>query len=79
VGRKEELDDLIAAFDHLVHAEHPNPQRVGCPGPTALASLAKDPGTLETEPILDHVRQCAACLDELRDLRRSSKLSPQDG
>jgi hypothetical protein len=79
VGRKEELDDLIAAFDRLVHAEHPNPQRVGCPGPTALASLAKDPGTLETEPILDHVRQCAACLDELRDLRRSSKLSPQDG
>jgi len=77
VGRKEELDDLIAAFDRLVHAEHPNPQRVGCPGPTALASLAKDPGTLETEPILDHVRQCAACLDELRNLRMPRKRSQQ--
>jgi len=24
-GRKEELDDLISAFDRLVHHEHPNP------------------------------------------------------
>jgi hypothetical protein len=79
VSRKEELDDLITAFDRAVHEDHPNPERVGCPGSTALARLVREPDSLKTEPILDHLRQCAACLDELRDLRRSSKLSPHDG
>jgi hypothetical protein len=73
VGRKEELDDLIAAFDRLVHEEHPNPERAGCPGPPALARLAREPGSLGTDPILDHVRQCAACLDEVRNLRTSRR------
>ena len=27
MGRKEELDDLIAAFDRVVHEDHPNPER----------------------------------------------------
>jgi hypothetical protein len=77
VGRKEELDDLIAAFGRRVHEEHPNPERVGCPGKSALTRLARDPESLGLDSILDHVRQCAACLDELRDLRLSSKRSRQ--
>ena len=79
VGRKEELDDLIAAFGRRVHEDHLNLERVGCPGPTALARLATEADTLGIDPILNHVRQCAACLDELRDLRLSSKPSQQSG
>jgi hypothetical protein len=73
MGRKEELDDLIAAFDRAVHEEHPNPERAGCPGRAALTRLATEPEALGLGSILDHVRQCAACLDELRELRTSIK------
>ena len=79
MGRREELHELTAAFERQVHEEHPNPQRVDCPGPAALAKLASEPGPLGTAPILDHVRQCAACLDELRDLRFRSRPSHQSG
>ena len=73
MGRKEELDDLISAFDRLVHHEHPNPERVGCPGSPALARLTREPGSMGTDSVLDHVRQCSACLDELKELPTSSK------
>lgn len=70
MGRKEELEKLIAAFGRRVHEEHPNPERTGCPERTELIRLAKEPGSSDAESLLDHIRQCAACLDELRDLRR---------
>jgi dihydropteroate synthase len=73
VSRKEELDDLIAAFGRRVHEEHPNPDRVGCPGRPALTRFANEPEAFRSDPILDHVRQCAACLNELKELRLSIK------
>ena len=75
MGRKEELGDLIAAFGRRVHKEHPNPKRVGCPGRPVLTRLANQPEGLQADSILDHVKQCAACLDELGELRVSSKRS----
>ena len=73
MGRKEELDDLIAAFGRRVHEEHPNPERVGCPGQPVLTTLAKESGTLCSNSILEHIRNCARCLDELKELRLSIK------
>jgi hypothetical protein len=73
VGRKDELDDLIIAFDRAVHEDHPNPERVGCPGRPALATLAKQSGFLRPDSILEHIRNCAACLDELKGLRLANK------
>lgn len=73
MGRKEDVDDLIAAFGRRVHEEHPNPERIGCPGRTALTRLAKEPGVFDADSLLDHILQCAACLEELRHLRMSSK------
>jgi hypothetical protein len=73
VSRKEELDDLISAFGRRVHEEHPNAERIGCPGRPALTTLAKASATLSSVSILEHVRQCAACLDELQELRLSVK------
>jgi hypothetical protein len=75
VGRKEGLDDLIAAFARRLHEENPNPERIGCPKWAALTRVAADPGPLGSDSILDHVRECAACLDELRDLRKSGRRS----
>jgi hypothetical protein len=75
VGRKEELDDLIAAFGRRVHEEHPNSERVGCPGRPALTMMAKESATLPSSSLLEHVRNCAACLDELKELRLAAKRS----
>ena len=72
MGRKEELDDLIAAFGRRVHEEHPNPERVGCPGRPVLTTLAKESATLCSDFMLEHIRNCAACLDELKELRLAS-------
>jgi hypothetical protein len=74
VGRKEELTDLMAAFGRRVHEEHPNPERSGCPGLSALTALAGESVPLAS-PILDHIGNCAHCLDELRRLRLPSKQS----
>jgi hypothetical protein len=75
VSRKEELDDLIAVFGRQVREEHPNTERVGCPGRLALTTLAAATANLRSESILDHVRNCAACLDELKELRLATKRS----
>jgi hypothetical protein len=40
-----------------------------------LTRLANQPEGLQADSILDHVKQCAACLDELGELRVSSKQS----
>ncbi len=72
-GRRGELDDLIAAFSRQLHEKHPNPERVGCPGPEALMRLATEPTIFPSGSILDHLRNCAACLDELRELRSPTK------
>ena len=75
MGRKEELDDLIAAFGRRVHEEHPNPERVGCPGRPALTTLVKESATHRSDCLLEHIRNCAACLDELKELRLAVKRS----
>lgn len=73
MSRKEKLDDLIAAFERMVHDNHPNPERVGCPGRSALTTLAKESATFRSDSILEHIRNCAACLDELKELRLATK------
>jgi hypothetical protein len=73
VGRQEDLADLITAFDRAVHEDHPNPERIGCPGRPALTALVK--GSLGSDLLLEHIRNCAACLDELKELRLAMKRS----
>ena len=71
MGSKEEIDDLIAAFDRVVHEHYPNPERIGCPARFALTRLATGPRDSESGAVLDHIRECASCLDDLRDLGRT--------
>jgi hypothetical protein len=73
VSRKTELDDLIAAFDRRIHQDHANRERIGCLGLHALITLAKQAASPCSDSLLKHIRNCAVCLDELKELRLKSK------
>lgn len=62
--------ELLDAFDRVVHEDYPNPRRINCPGSSALEKLAAAPEADHSFSILNHIRQCAPCFDELRELRR---------
>jgi hypothetical protein len=64
-------NDLFDAFDRVVHQDYPNPRRVNCPGHFALQKMATEPEAARNASLLAHIRQCAACFDELRELRRT--------
>jgi hypothetical protein len=51
--------------------EFPNPQRVGCPGPAVLRSIALHKLPLsEADPWLDHLSSCSPCFQEFSEIRR---------
>jgi hypothetical protein len=62
--------ELLDAFDRVVHEDFPNPQRIACPGREVLLKLAQQPADTQLSPLLAHVRQCAPCFDELKELRQ---------
>ena len=62
--------ELLEAFDHWIHTAHPNPTREGCPHHSVLRSLVFGTGKFEDEAVLNHIGHCAACLDELQQIRR---------
>ncbi len=63
--------ELIEAFDRVIHADHPNPGRLGCPGTSVLRQLATAPESFDCQQTLKHIGRCAPCLDELLELRRA--------
>jgi len=65
--------ELINSFETIVHRDFPNPQRIGCPGRDSLVGLAACIGDAQSAMVLAHIRQCAPCFDELRELRRKTK------
>jgi hypothetical protein len=65
--------ELINSFETIVHRDFPNPQRIGCPGRDSLIGLATSLGDAQSAMVLAHIRQCAPCFDELRELRRKTK------
>lgn len=53
--------------------EFPNPQRVGCPGPAILRSIALHKLTLsEAESWLDHLSSCSPCFTEFSEIRKEA-------
>ena len=63
--------DLIEAFERVIYRDFPNPERVGCPGRDSLVALAACRTDARATLILDHIRQCAPCFDELKQLRKT--------
>lgn len=53
--------------------EFPNPQRVGCPGPAVLRSIALHKLPLsEADPWLDHLGSCSPCFQEFTEIRKET-------
>jgi len=69
-------EELLDAFDRVVHQDHPNPHRINCPGTSALQQLANQSVAVQSASILAHICQCAPCFDELKELLRTRK-SPE--
>ena len=65
---------LFDAFDRVVHEDFPNPQRIDCPGRDVLLKLAQRPVDAQLAPLLAHIRQCAPCFDELKELRQKGRI-----
>jgi hypothetical protein len=66
--------ELLDAFDRVLHEDFPNPQRVGCPGREVLLKLAQQGADAPLDGLLAHVRLCAPCFDELKELRQKARL-----
>lgn len=67
--------ELIEAFETVVHRDFPNPGRIGCPGHDSLVALAACRTHAQSTLILAHIRQCAPCFDELKQLPRTQDKS----
>ena len=73
LGNKARMDweaGLVSSFDTIVHRDFPNPDRIGCPGHNSLVDLATCQGDAQSALVLAHIRQCAPCFDELKELRK---------
>lgn len=62
--------ELLVAFDLWIHDKHPNPERKGCPGRERLVAVVQAKQKVEDQYTLEHVGECAACLDEMRGIKR---------
>jgi hypothetical protein len=65
--------ELLEAFERVIREDFPNPQRIGCPGGDTLLRLARGSGQAQQADLLAHIRQCAPCFDELKELRRKTR------
>jgi hypothetical protein len=73
-GNRETEDretELIDVFERMVHQGFPNPERVDCPGSEHLRLLVEPSSHCQLFPLLDHVRRCAPCFDELKQMRKA--------
>jgi hypothetical protein len=73
VWRMDFEKELIDAFDRVVHKDFPNPQRINCPESQILTRFATESEDNELTSVLAHVRQCAPCFDELREIRHNAQ------
>jgi hypothetical protein len=65
--------ELLDAFHRVLHEDFPNPQRIDCPKRQVLLKLAQQPADGQFSHLVDHVRRCAPCFDEMKELRREAQ------
>ena len=66
--------ELLDALDRVVHEDFPNPQRIACPGREILLKFARQPADTQFAQLLAHIRQCAPCFDDLKELRQKERI-----
>ena len=69
-----ELSD-DALLDTIYSSVEPNPDRVGCPPREALRELAMRTRPL-SDPLWDHVMECAPCRIDVREMGRERPAVP---
>jgi hypothetical protein len=75
--RLQEMLELSddALFDTLYSSVEPNPDRVGCPPRETLRELAMRTRPL-SDPLWDHVMECAPCRIDVREMGRDRPVTP---
>jgi hypothetical protein len=69
-GEEKRILDLL---NRGLSREFPNPQRIGCPGPAILRSIAHHKLPLaEADPWLEHFSSCSPCFQEFTDIRKQA-------
>jgi hypothetical protein len=69
-GEEKRILDLL---DKGLSRDFPNPQRIGCPGPAILKSIALHKLPLaEADPWLKHFSSCSPCFQEFTDIRKQA-------
>jgi len=76
-SKKKFLKELLEASETVLQKDHPNPNRIGCPGPAVLRQLAdfsEEHVPVETD-VIRHITECFPCFRELREMRLRRKAS----
>jgi hypothetical protein len=75
--RLEEMLELSddALLDTIYRSVEPNPDRIGCPPREALRELALRTRPL-SDPLWDHVMECAPCRTDVRELGQGRAATP---
>ena len=69
-GEEKRILDLL---DKGLSRDFPNPQRIGCPGPAILKSIALHKLPLaEADPWLEHFSSCSPCFQEFSEIRKQA-------
>jgi len=69
-GEEKRILDLL---DKGLSRDFPNPQRIGCPGPPILKSIALHRLPLaEADPWLEHFSSCSPCFQEFSEIRKQA-------
>ena len=71
--REDDENDthLFNKAEEFVLKNHPNPDRIGCPGPATLRAFVESPRNVELSELNDlHILRCAECTRDLIELRR---------
>ena len=72
-SKKKFLKELLEASEAVLQKDHPNPNRIGCPGQAVLeqvANFSAENITVEAQ-VIRHIAECYPCFRELR-LRRKA-------
>jgi len=76
-SKKKFLKELLEASETVLQKDHPNPNRIGCPGQAVLQQFADFSG--EHVPVeatvIRHIAECYPCFRELREMRLRRKAS----
>jgi len=69
-GKPKPEFELRSTLHLWIRETHPNPERKGCPGRKRLEALVRARSKVEDDYTLDHIGHCAACLDEMKQIKR---------